>query len=193
MMSLIDKTLWYRSASDKNEYSGFTNGLLSMFDDLYYSNKLDDFEKFLKENDIEYKFERRNTNGMHELFVVFPRNKKVPFLSIASKGTKSLFLYFYWKTIAFNKLSFLFIDDFDAFLNNEIAQNLLLGLNKNSNFQTLVTSHNTYLMQNKLTRPDCCFIINENKISSLSNSTQKEIREAHNLEKMYLNRAFNEE
>lgn len=130
---------------------------------------------------------------MHELYVVFPRDKIVPFLSIASKGTKSLFLYFYWKTIAFNKLSFLFIDGFDTFLSNEIAQNLLLGLNKNSNFQTLVKSHNTYLMQNKLTRPDCCFIINENKISSLSNSTQKEIREAHNLEKMYLNRAFNEE
>ena len=78
-------------------------------------------------------------------------------------------------------------------MNNEIAQNLLLDLNKNSNFQTLLTSHNTYLMQNKLTRPDCCFIMNKNKISSLSNSTPKEIREAHNLEKMYLNGAFNEE
>lgn len=185
--------LWYRSASDNNEYSGFTNGLLSMFDDLYCSNKLDDFEKFLKENNIEYKFEWGNANGMHELYVVFPSKKKVPFLSIASKGTKSLFLYFYWKTIAFNKLSFLFIDDFDAFLSNEIAENILLDLNKNSNFQTLLTSHNTYLMQNKLTRPDCCFIINKNKISSLANSTQKEIREAHNLEKMYLNGAFNEE
>lgn len=129
---------------------------------------------------------------MHELFVVFSRNKKVPFLSIASKGTKSLFLYFYWKTIAFNKISFLFIDDFDAFLSNEIAENILLDLNKNSNFQTLLTSHNTYLMQNKLTRPDCCFIMNKSKISSLSNSAQNEIREAHNLEKMYLNGAFNE-
>lgn len=193
MMSFINKMLWYRSASDNNEYSGFTNGLLFMFDDLYYSNKLDDYEKFLKENNIEYKFEWENTNGMHELYVVFPKNKKVPFLSIASKGTKSLFLYFYWKTIAFNKLSFLFIDDFDAFLRNEIAENILIDLNKNSNFQTLLTSHNTYLMQNKLTRPDCCFIMNKSKISSLSNLTQKEIREAHNLEKMYLNGAFNEE
>lgn len=164
-----------------------------MLDELYYSNKLKDFENFLKENNMEYKLEWENTSGMHELFVLFPFNKKVTFLSIASSGTKSLFLYFYWKVIAFNKLSFLFIDDFDAFLNNEIAENILLDLNKNSNFQTLLTLHNTYLMQNKLTRPDCCFIMNNNKISSLSNLTQKEIREAHNLEKMYLNGAFNEE
>ena len=32
----------------------------------------------------------------------------------------------------------------------------------------------------------------ENKISSLFNATDKEIREAHNLEKMYINGAFNE-
>ena len=60
------------------------------------------------------------------------------------------------------------------------------------NFQTLLTSHNTYLMQNKLTRPDCCYIMTENRINSLFNSTDKEIREAHNLEKMYINGAFNE-
>jgi hypothetical protein len=32
----------------------------------------------------------------------------------------------------------------------------------------------------------------ENKITSLFNSTDKEIREAHNLEKMYINGAFME-
>lgn len=193
MMSFIDRMLWYCGTNDKKEYSGFTNGPLLMLDELYYSNKLEDFENFLKENNIEYKLEWGNTNGMHKLFVLFSGNKKVPFLSIASSGTKLLFLYFCWKVIAFNKLSFLFIDDFDAFLNNETAENILLDLNQNCNFQSLLTSHNTYLMQSKLTRPDCCFIMNNNKISSLANSSQKEIREAHNLEKMYLNGAFNEE
>lgn len=193
MMSFIDRMLWYCGTNDKNEYSGFTNGPLLMLDELYYCNKLKDFENFLKENNIEYKLEWGSTNGLHELFVLFQEKKKVPFLSIASAGTKSLFLYFYWKVIAFNKLSFLFIDDFDAFLSNETTENILIDLNQNSNFQSLLASHNTYLMQNKLTRPDCCFIMNNNKISSLSNSSQKEIREAHNLEKMYLNGAFNEE
>lgn len=193
MMSFIDRMLWYCGTNDKNEYSGFTNGPLLMLDELYYCNKLKDFENFLKENNIEYKLEWGSTNGLHELFALFQEKKKVPFLSIASAGTKSLFLYFYWKVIAFNKLSFLFIDDFDAFLNDETAENILINSNQNSNFQSLLTTHNTYLMQNKLTRPDCCFIMNNNKISSLTNLTQKEIREAHNLEKMYLNGAFNEE
>ena len=48
-------------------------------------------------------------------------------------------------------------------------------------------------MQNKLTRPDCCYIMTHNRIASLFNSTDKEIREAHNLEKMYVNGAFVDE
>ena len=94
MMSFIDKMLRYRSASDNNEYSGFTNGLLFMFDDLYYSNKLDDFEKFLKENNIEYKFEWGNTNGMHELFFVFPRNKKFLFFLLLQREQNHSFYIF---------------------------------------------------------------------------------------------------
>ena len=94
--------------------------------------------------------------------------------------------------LALIKLSLLFIDEFDAFFHFESAKNIVLLLNKAINFQTILTSHNTYLMQNQLTRPDCCFIMTENKISSLFNATDKELREAHNLEKMYINGAFNE-
>ena len=45
-------------------------------------------------------------------------------------------------------------------------------------------------MQNDLTRPDCCFIMTDNRITPLCRATHKEIREAHNLEKMYVNGAF---
>ena len=45
-------------------------------------------------------------------------------------------------------------------------------------------------MQNKFTRPDCCFLMTKNCIKNLYNSTDKEIREAHNLEKMYINGVF---
>lgn len=38
-------------------------------------------------------------------------------------------------------------------------------------------------MSNKLTRPDCTFIITKDYIKSLANSTEKELREAHNIEK----------
>ena len=69
---------------------------------------------------------------------------------------------------------------------------VVLQLNKARSFQTILTSHNTYLMQNRLTRPDCCYIMTNERITNLFDSTDKEIREAHNLEKMYRNGAFQE-
>lgn len=129
---------------------------------------------------------------MHELMAEFDNDKQTPFLSLASTGTMSLFLFYIWSISAFDKISFLFIDEFDAFIHYESAENIVLQLNKAKSFQTVLTSHNTYLMQNRLTRPDCCFIMTDNKITSLFNSTDKEIREAHNLKKMYINGAFYE-
>mgnify|MGYP002799656258 FL=1 len=167
-------------------------GATILVEGLYNSGKKEEFQKFLADNGLYYNLEWQLANGVHELMAVFPTKKKAPFMSIASTGTKSLFLYFFWSVAAFNKISFLFIDEFDAFFHYESAENIVLRLNCNKNFQTLLTSHNTYLMQNKLTRPDCCYIMTQNKITSLFNSTKKEIREAHNLEKMYINGAFNE-
>lgn len=192
MMNFVENMLWYRGLSDGNAYCGFSNGGTLLVEGLYSSGKKEEFKKFLDDNDLHYELEWRTNNGLHELMVKFPTGKKAPFVSIASTGTMSLFLYFFWSITAFNKISFLFIDEFDAFFHYESAENIVLRLNANKNFQTLLTSHNTYLMQNKLTRPDCCYIMTQNKISSLFNSTKKEIREAHNLEKMYINGAFNE-
>ena len=192
LMVFVDKMLWYRGLSDGNVYCGFTNGSTLILEGLYASGKKDEFELFLKENGLNYKLQWVAINGMHELLAVFPSKKAAPFLSIASTGTMSLFLYFYWTVVAFDKISFLFIDEFDAFFHYESAESIVLHLNKNRNFQSFLTSHNTYLMQNKLTRPDCCFIMTENRVSSLFNCTSKEIRQAHNLEKMYINGAFNE-
>lgn len=192
MMIFVENMLWYRGLSDGNAYCGFSNGGTLLVEGLYSSGKKDEFKKFLADNDLHYELEWRTNNGLHELMAKFPTGKKAPFVSIASTGTMSLFLYFFWSITAFNKISFLFIDEFDAFFHYESAENIVLRLNANKNFQTLLTSHNTYLMQNKLTRPDCCYIMTQNKITSLFNSTKKEIREAHNLEKMYINGAFNE-
>ena len=46
-------------------------------------------------------------------------------------------------------------------------------------------------MSNNLTRPDCCFIISDNKtVKNLTECTDREIREGHNLENLYKNGAF---
>ena len=191
MMQFCENMLWYRSLSDGNTYCGF-NGVTSLVDKLYESGKLHEFEEFLRSNGVNYKLKFVNSNGMLELMAEFDNDKQTPFLSLASTGTMSLFLFYIWSISAFDKISFLFIDEFDAFFHYESAENIVLLLNKAKSFQSILTSHNTYLMQNRLTRPDCCFIMTDNKITNLFNSTDKEIREAHNLEKMYINGAFYE-
>ena len=192
MMQFVDNMLWYRSLSEGNMYCGFSVGGSVLADKLYESGKIRDFEKFLKNNGLDYKLDFVNFNGTHELVAVYEENKKIaPFISLASTGTMALFLFYIWNISAFEEISFLFIDEFDAFLHYESAENIVLQLNKNRRFQTILTSHNTYLMQNRLTRPDCCYIMTSEKIANLFDSTDKEIREAHNLEKMYINGVFN--
>lgn len=193
MMQFVDNMLWYRSLSEGNMYCGFTIGASTLSEKLYESGKLKDFERFLKDNGVDYNLEFIFSNGVHEIFAMYDEGKKMaPFLSLASTGTMALFLFYFWSISAFENISFLFIDEFDAFFHYESAENIVLQLNKARNFQTILTSHNTYLMQNRLTRPDCCYILTNERITNLFDSTDKEIREAHNLEKMYLNGVFNE-
>lgn len=193
MMQFVDNMLWYRSLSEGNAYCGFSLGGSTLVDKLYESGKIRDFERFLRDNELNYKLQFSNLNGTHELMAIYDKdNKMTPFVSVASTGTMALFLFYIWSISAFEKISFLFIDEFDAFFHYEAAENIVLQLNKARNFQTILTSHNTYLMQNRLTRPDCCYIMTNERISNLFDSTDKEIREAHNLEKMYINGVFND-
>ena len=193
LVNFCENMLWYRSLSRGNEFFGFKSNVVeTLSESLHRNNKLEEFKKFLQENDLEYDLDFKLVNGMHELFVRFDKENIIaPFGFIASTGTNALFLFFIW-SLDFNSISLLFIDEFDAFFHFEAAKNLILKINKNKNMQAILTSHNTYLMRNSLTRPDCCFIMTNNKITSLCNATKKEIREAHDLEKMYINGAFNE-
>lgn len=191
LIKFCENMLWYRCLSNGNEYSGFTNGSGFLCEKLYESGKLKEFESFLKANGVNYNLSFSLVDGRHELFVKF-ENGVAQFNTVASTGTMALYLYFVWNITAFKDVSLLFIDEFDAFFHYESAEILIKSLNKNKYMQVILTSHNTYLMKNDITRPDCCFIMTENKITSLANCTDKEIRQAHNLEKMYINGAFNE-
>ena len=62
---------------------------------------------------------------------------------------------------------------------------------KRVEFQVILTTHNTDLLSNDLLRPDCFFWLRDEKISSLADLTEKEIRKAHNLQKMFKAGAFN--
>lgn len=191
MVQFADNMLWYRSLSEGNNYCGFRNGAGILSQKLYDSGKIEEFRTFLKANGIDYRLGFESNNGNQELFVYF-ENGKANFSTIASTGTKALLLFFTWSVSAFDKISFLFIDEFDAFFHYESAELIVKLLNGATRFQTVLTTHNTYLMQNKLTRPDCCYLLTDGKVTNLYDATDKEIREGHNLEKMYINGAFTE-
>jgi AAA15 family ATPase/GTPase len=182
--------LWFRCVDDGNNFIGLMNGSASMDDLIISNNKIKEFESFLKENDLNYHLTTRNFDGRNLLMASYEKGEAT-FSSVASTGTKALWLYYCW-TLFFENVSFLYLDEFDAFYHYESSELVLKAIFNNPNFQAIVTSHNTSLMRNSITRPDTCFILTDNKIKSLSDCTDKEIREAHNLEKMYRNGTFTE-
>ena len=122
--------------------------------------------------------------------MVHYKNSDVSFYSVASSGTKSLALFFYWFT-QMEEASFVFMDEFDAFYHFELAKEIVKLLLPLKKVQILFTTHNTDLLSNDLLRPDCYFLMEDNRITALSNLTEKDIRKAHNLQKMFKAGAFN--
>lgn len=88
-----------------------------------------------------------------------------------------------------SEASFVFIDEFDAFYHFRLAFEVCKML-FNMDCQIFTSSHNTYLMTNDLLRPDCNFILNENKIKPLCDCTDKELRFGHNIEKLFRGNTF---
>ena len=121
--------------------------------------------------------------------VKFDNGNILPFGSIVSSGTKTLWLFYCWM-LEFPNLSMLIIDEFDAFYHYSTARGILSIINSYSNFQAIITTHNLMLMNNELTRPDCCFILSQNTIKPLCSLTEKEIRKKNNLQKMYVDKEF---
>ena len=193
MMKFCENMLWFRSLSDGNDYCGLTRGTTTLDQMLYESGKLTEFTEFLKQNGLDYDLKFGDEGGQHELYAYFSKRKyRARFSSITSSGTRSLWLLFDWITAGKDRLSLLFIDEFDAYYHYETAASVVKLLNRERHCQSILTTHNTYLMQNEFTRPDCCFLLTGNTIRSLKNSSDRELREAHNLEKLYVNGAFAE-
>ena len=54
-----------------------------------------------------------------------------------------------------------------------------------------MTTHNTNLMTNRFMRPDCLFILSgTGDLTALCDATERELREGHDLKKMYISGEF---
>jgi AAA15 family ATPase/GTPase len=91
-----------------------------------------------------------------------------------------------------DQTTFVFIDEFDAFYHFDLSLKVCKML-FDIKCQVFLSSHNTYLMTNDLLRPDCNFILQNNKIKPLQACTEKELRFGHNIEKIYKAGAFHVE
>jgi len=189
MMSFVDSMLLFYSLMERG-YQGFMIGIENLDDSIVKSGKLNDFEKFLHKADVMEKLVYREVNGQNEIAFQYKKSN-VPMQIVASTGTKSLELFYYWY-IKIQQASLVFIDEFDAFYHFELSEMIIRELMKIKGTQVILTTHNTDLMSNDLLRPDCLFNMTPSSIVSFANSTKKELRKAHNIQKMYKAGAFDE-
>ena len=186
----VDKMLLFYSLR-KNGFIGFKQDGALLEKIIIEANKVEDFEKFL------------NSQGLSKKLVIVPtpegkklyfkhKNGLIHYFNECSTGMESLILLYSW-LIVLDQCSFVYIDEFDAFYHYELAEMIVKKLRDDyKHTQIIVTTHNTDLMNNDLLRPDCYFLLTEEKIESLNRLTEKDIRSAHNLQKMFKAGAFNE-
>lgn len=193
LMNFVTKMLWFRSLQD-NSYIGLETDVVNIADWIVANNLIGEFNEFLKSNaNLKINvatakiLEAKNTN----IFIEKHKNNPLIFENVASSGTKSLLLYFYWYK-HFKDVKFLFIDEFDAFYHFKLSKNIIKNLIEYKNMQTILTSHNTYIVNNDLLRPDCYFKLKDGELKSFADSTERELREGHNLEKMLRQGEFDE-
>lgn len=187
-IDFVNRMLLFYSL-DSRGYEGFMNGNESLAEGIVNSGKVQDFQKFLKESGIEYDLYGREIDGRKAIYCHFD-NMDADFFKIASTGTRSLALFYYWY-IRMQSASFVFIDEFDAFYHFELSESVQQHLKQIPGVQIFTTTHNTDLMSNNLLRPDSYFLLANNSIKAISELTKKELRQAHNLQKMYKAGAFN--
>ena len=163
----------------------------AFYESLENPERLKDLEDFLNAMGIECRLVlEKLPDGQKELY--FAHEKLVPFYENASSGTLAL-VDLYRKLIPkVWDASLIYLDEFDAFYHYEMAESVIKFFKKKyPRCQMIMTSHNTNLMTNRLMRPDCMFILSRRgTLTALCNATTRELREGHNLEKMYISGEF---
>lgn len=187
LFDFIEGMVFFRSLdSNRNtgEYVGKNIGVKRLSQSIIDSGSVIDFEKFLNEAGIACSLIVDIGNNGEKIICFDFGDKKLEFGVAASTGTLSLgVFYFWWLRLQNKDITFAYIDEFDAFYHHVLASNIVNKV-AHSNCQTIMTTHNTGVMSNDLLRPDCYFILDKT-IKPITALTGKELRKAHNLEKIY--------
>ncbi|MCQ2374280.1 MAG: AAA family ATPase [Salinivirgaceae bacterium] len=186
LKQFVDSMLWFRSLR-QNEFIGLETTPTQLEEFVISNNYIKDFQDYLEKVSGQ-KYHFVNQSNKDKQLVCEIDGHIALFSVVMSLGTEALLLLFYW-TKKLDSASFVFIDEFDAFYHFKLSTEVCRLLFQ-SNCQLFLSSHNTYLMANTLLRPDCNFIITDNKIKPLNECTDKDLRFGHNIEKLYRGNIF---
>lgn len=193
IMNFVSHMLWFRSLQE-NGYIGLKRGVQDLNAWIIENNLSEAFNQFLLKlagikTNLEVAMIQVNQIPV-KILIDKHETHNLLFDNVKSSGTSALQLLFYWSNY-FKEVSFLFMDEFDAFYHFELARKVIEFVVSFENMQTIFTTHNSYLASNEVLRPDCYFILQNGELRSFVDSTDRELREGHNLEKMLRNGEFN--
>tara|TARA_R110002050_G_scaffold233837_2_gene369744 strand:- start:1606 stop:2709 length:1104 start_codon:yes stop_codon:yes gene_type:complete len=183
-IEFVDGMLFFRTLNRQADYSGQNIDSKRLSKAIIESDKLNDFETFLNQAGIECKLKISGSSDNKVIAFDFGE-KDIEFSIVASTGTMSLGIFYYWwLRLDTHKLKFAYIDEFDAYYHHELST-LIVEKLTNVDCQTILTTHNTSIMTNDLLRPDCYFVLIDGKQYRLHELVNKDLRKAHNLEKIF--------
>ena len=182
-IEFISGMVFFRTLTQNADYYGQILDTTRLSKAIIDSDKVDDFEKFLNEAGVKCKL-GVSGQGTEERIVFRYKHSDIEFAKVASTGTMSLGIFYYWwLKLDSNKLTFAYIDEFDAYYHYSLSK-LVVEKLINVECQTVLTTHNLSIMSNDLLRPDCYFILDD-KQYPFYELVDKDLRKAHNLEKIY--------
>ncbi|ENP8448029.1 ATP-binding protein [Vibrio alginolyticus] len=182
-VNFVSGMVYFRTLTGNADFYGQVLDTDRLSKSIIQADKLSDFEKFLNNAGIKCNLTLIGEDNEQRIAFNFA-NKKIPFSIAASTGTMSLGVFYYWwLKLESNKLTFAYIDEFDAYYHFSLAK-LLVEKITSTNCQSLITTHNVTVMSNDLLRPDCYFVMAD-ELYPLYTLVNKELRKAHNLEKIF--------
>lgn len=193
MMDFVNRMLWFRSLKE-NAYIGLKTEIVNLSQWIVDNNKVEDFQKFLKSYaglDIQLQAAEIQGPIKQNFLLQVGKKKGIMFENVASTGTNSLMVLFYWKQYI-KDASFVFIDEFDAFYHFELSKQVVKMFIDIPDMQTIFTSHNTYLASNDLMRPDCYLTLSKGELKSFKERTNRELREGNSLERLLRSGEFDD-
>lgn len=182
-LSFVTGMVFFRTLQSSADYHGQSLDTGRLSKAIIDAGKVEDFEMFLNDAGIKCKLKTKEFTDGERIVFDFD-GKSIAFGLVASTGTMSLGIFYYWwLKLKSNDLTFAYIDEFDAYYHYSLSQLIVKKLSK-INCQTVLTTHNLTILSNDLLRPDCYFLMTD-KIRPFFELVDKDLRKAHNLEKIF--------